>query len=76
MIEWLWHRADLILNIIGTLLVAFSFGINLEEAHQTRQSWITKKEVKVYLASLLYPRLFYLGCGLLVLGFVIALVER
>ena len=66
-------RLGLILNIIGALLIAFAFGKNLEDAHQTRKSWITKKEIPVYLASFLHPVFFRIGCVLLILGFTISL---
>jgi len=59
----------LILNIIGTLLVSFSFGTNLGEAHQ-----IDDKGRKIYLASFLHPGWFKSGITLLVIGFFMQLV--
>ena len=64
-------KSGLILNIVGTLMVAFSFGENLEEANQ-----LDSKGRKVYLASLLRPKLFWWGIGLLVLGFALQIVNR
>jgi len=72
----IWHvigltRAGLILNIAGTLMVAFSFGENLAEAHQ-----LDSKGREVYLASFLHPKLFWWGIGLLVLGFALQIINR
>ena len=64
-------RAGLILNIVGTLMVAFSFGKNLAEAHQH-----DRKGREVYLASFLRPKLFWWGIGLLVLGFGLQIISR
>lgn len=63
---WLLNRADLFPNIIGTLLAAFSFGKNPENAEQRG----------IYLTSLLHPLMFKIGCGLLGLGFIAALFMR
>jgi len=49
-------KIGIFLNLIGTIMVALSFGKNLEESHQ-----INNKGKKVYLASFLYPKLFYIG---------------
>jgi hypothetical protein len=43
-------KLGIFLNLIGTFLVAFCFGENLEGAYQT-----TKKGRKVYMASFLHP---------------------
>ncbi len=64
-------RAGLTLNIVGTLMVAFSFGENLGEAYQ-----FDSKGRKVYLASFLRPMLFRWGIGLLVLGFALQIINR
>lgn len=61
-------KIGIFLNLIGTILVAFSFGKNLEEAHQ-----INNNGKKVYLASFLYPKLFYIGLISLAIGFVLQL---
>ncbi len=62
-------KAGLVLNILGTFMIAFSFGKNLGEAYQ-----LDKKGRKIFLASFLYPRLFYLGLILIILGFVLQLL--
>jgi len=59
----------LILNIAGTLLISFSFGKNLEEAHQ-----FDKKGRKIYLASFLHPNWFNWGIALLGFGFFLQLI--
>ena len=59
----------LILNIAGTLLISFSFGKNLEEAHQ-----FDDKGRKIYLASFLHPREFKWGITLLCIGFILQLL--
>jgi len=59
----------LILNIAGTLLVSFSFGENLAEAHQTDD-----KGRKIYLASFLHPNWFKWGIALLGVGFLLQLI--
>jgi hypothetical protein len=65
----LWLRPGIILNFVGTVLIAFSFGSNLGEAYQT-----DRKGRKVYLASFLHPRLFRIGMVLLALGFGLQLL--
>lgn len=75
-INWLLKNSDLILNSVGTLLVAFSFGKNIEEAYQTKKSRITKKEVQIYLASFLHPAWFKIGCALVIIGFILASLKR
>ena len=44
----------LLLNIVGTMMITFSFGKNREDAHQ-----IDKKGRKIYLASVFRPKLFH-----------------
>ena len=51
------------MNMLGTLMIAFSFGKNPADAHQA------EKGRKVYLASFLHPKLFYWGLGIFILGF-------
>ena len=60
----LWDRLGLILNFAGSIMIAFSFGRNLGEAHQIR------KGRKIYLASFLHPWIFRVGCFLLAGGFL------
>lgn len=74
--NWVYRNLDLILSIMGTLLIAFSFGQNLEGAYQTKKNLITRKEVKVYLASFLHPLWFKMGCVFLIIGFVITILKR
>jgi len=62
-------KVGLLLNIAGSLMIAFSFGKNLEEAHQ-----IDKRGRKIYLASFVRPRIFYSGIDLLIFGFLLQLV--
>jgi hypothetical protein len=64
-------RAGLILNIVGTLMVAFSFGSNPGEAHQ-----YDRKGRRIYLAAYRSPKLFWCGIGLLVLGFTLQIFSR
>ena len=59
-------RIGLIFNLVGTVLVACSFGRNLEDAHQT-----DTKGRPVYLASFLYPSLFRWGLGAICVGFLL-----
>ena len=61
-------RSGLILNIVGTLMVAFSFGRNLEDAHQVKNGH------KVYLSSFLHPKLFAGGVIIIILGFFLQLI--
>ncbi len=64
-------RAGLILNIVGTLMVAFSFWRNPGEAHQ-----YDRTGRKIYLAAYRSPKLFWCGIGLLVLGFGLQIIGR
>ncbi len=62
-------KIGLVLNIAGTIMVAFSFGQNLAEAHQ-----LDKKRRKVYLASFLHPKLFYWGLATIIIGFILQVI--
>ena len=62
-------RLGLFLNIVGTVMIASSFGKNLEDAHQ-----LDKKGRKVYLASFLRPKLFNWGLVIIALGLVVQLM--
>ncbi len=64
-----WSKVGLGLNIIGTLMVAFSFGKNLGEAYQE-----DSKGRKIYLASFLSPRLFRSGLILIIIGFFLQFI--
>ncbi len=61
----------LVLNIVGTFIIAFSFGKNLGDAYQ-----LDKKGRKIFLASFLYPKLFKLGLALLTIGFFLQLLAN
>lgn len=63
-------KIGLILNLIGTVMVAFSFGKNPEEAHSEDE-----KGNKIYLASFLSPRLFKSGLALIFIGFLLQLID-
>ena len=63
-----WVKVGLILNVLGTVALAFSFGPNTEDAHQVVSGR------KVQLAVFSHPRLFYLGLALVLAGFVVQLV--
>lgn len=62
-------KLGLILNIVGTIMIALSVGKNLADAHQ-----FDEKGRKVYLASFLHPKLFILGLGLIVVGFILQFI--
>jgi hypothetical protein len=62
-------KIGLFLNIAGTVMIAFSFGKNLEDAHQ-----FDRKGHKVYLASFLHPKLFCWGLILIIIGFILQLI--
>jgi hypothetical protein len=60
------ERVGLILNFVGTVMVAFAFGKTIEEAYQ-----VNGKGVKVSLAAFRHPALFRWGIVLLCLGFAL-----
>ena len=62
-------RLGLFLNVVASVMVAISFGRNLEEAYQ-----VDKKGRKVYLASLLHPKLLTWGLIIIILGFVLQFI--
>ena len=62
-------KLGLILNIIGTIIVALSIGKNLADASQR-----DKKGREVYLASFLHPKLFMLGLVVIVVGFILQFI--
>jgi len=57
------------LNILGTVMIALSFGPNPGKAHQPDE-----KGRKTYLASFLHPKLFRWGLAIIGLGFILQLV--
>ena len=67
-IKIIWPRFGLLLNFIGALMMAFSIGKNPENAHST-----DKTGRPVYLASILRPRIFWIGTFLFIVGFFISL---
>lgn len=68
-LQWL-TKLGLLFNIAGTIMIALSFGKNLANAHQ-----FDRKGRKVYLASFLHPKLFYLGLMLVIIGFILQLIS-
>jgi len=68
-LEFIWSRSGLILNFIGSLLIAFSFGKNIADAHQE-----DSKGRRIYLASFLRPRMFKVGMLLLIIGFLLSII--
>ena len=65
----LLNQIGLILNFIGSILVAIAFGNPPSTAHQ----W-DKKGRKINLAAFLHPLAFKCGVGLLSLGFLLMLI--
>ncbi|MEE9214114.1 MAG: DNRLRE domain-containing protein [Thermodesulfobacteriota bacterium] len=63
--NWLIMNFGLILNLIGSLMIAFSIGKNPEGAYQGD---------KIYLASILYPKMFWCGVIILILGFAVSIL--
>lgn len=69
-VKWLTQaKIGLFLNIVGTVMIALSFGKNLADAHQ-----LNEKGRKVYIASYLHPKLFKLGLAIIILGFILQIV--
>ncbi len=62
-------KSGLLLNLVGSILIAFSFGKNLGEAYQK-----DTKGRKIYLASFTSPLMFKWGIGLLILGFLVQIL--
>lgn len=67
--DFLCLKLGIFLNLIGTILVAFSFGKNLEGANQT-----DGKGRKIYLASFLHPCWFKVGMFLIIIGFILSII--
>ena len=63
------EKSGLILNLIGTLLIAFSLSKNLGGAYQKDE-----KGRKIYLASFVSPTMFKIGIGLVMLGFLLQII--
>jgi hypothetical protein len=61
----------LILNLVGMVLIAISFGGTVEAAQQT-----DTQGRKIYLAALLHPRVFLFGLSILGLGFLLQIISE
>jgi len=69
MVEFIIIKSGLFLNIIGTVMIAFSVGPNREKANQPRKG---KPE---YLAAILRPKMFWYGIFLLGFGFLLSILD-
>ncbi len=69
MIEWLILKFGLILNLVGTLMIAFSIRRNPEDANQNYRGRT------IYLASILHPNLFRWGIAILIIGFLLSILD-
>jgi hypothetical protein len=68
-LDFICPKIGIFFNLLGTILVAFSFGKNLEEAHQKDE-----KGRKIYLASFLHPFWFKAGMFLITIGFLLSII--
>ncbi len=59
----------LLLNVVGTIMVAISVGKNPGDAHQI----VNGREI--YLASVLHQKLFYCGLVVIILGFGLQFID-
>ena len=59
-------KIGLFLNVIGTIMVALSFGKNPEDANQKNKNGKT-----VYLSSFTHPLIFKIGLLIICLGFIL-----
>lgn len=66
---FIWDKLGLLLNLIGTILIAFSFGKNLGEAYQE-----DNRGGRIYLASFISPMAFKCGIGLVIIGFLLQII--
>ncbi len=64
-----YTRLGLLLNVVGTVMIAFSVGKNPGDAHQI------VKGREIYLASVLRPKLFYCGLVVIIVGFVLQFID-
>jgi|AntRauTorckE6833_2_1112554.scaffolds.fasta_scaffold55257_3 hypothetical protein len=71
MIEFIQNNIGEILNLIGAILIAFSFGRYPHE--DTAFTTSDKGDIK-YIAYFNYPCLFYVGITMLCLGFLLQLI--
>ncbi len=65
--NWLIMNFGLILNFFGSLMIALSIGKNPGGAHHG------EKSDKIYLASIVHPKLFRYGVIILALGFAVSI---
>ena len=65
-----FSNVGLILNAIGSFMVAISFGENLGGAYQN-----DKKGGKIFLASFLRPKSFRIGLFIMGIGFVLQIFK-
>lgn len=63
-------KVGLFLNLLGTVMIALSFGKNLGDAYQ-----MDGKRRRVYLASFLHPKLFKGGLAIIIFGFIFQLID-
>ncbi|KKL52017.1 hypothetical protein LCGC14_2289690 [marine sediment metagenome] len=64
------NQFGLIFNIVGSLLIAFSFGDPPSTAYQ-----VDKKGRRINLAAFLHPKLLRLGVFLIVFGFILIFIR-
>lgn len=69
MITWLIIKSGLIFNLIGSIMIALSVRKNPEGAFQEH------KNKDIYLASIRYPRLFWYGIAILIIGFMLSILD-
>ena len=65
--KWILPRFGLILNIVGSLFIAFSFGKSIVETEE-----FDDEGNKVSTASFRHPKLFIFGIILLIVGFIVS----
>ena len=63
-------RVGLMMNFLGTVMMFFSFGKNIEGGYQKNE-----EGENIYLSSFLYPGLFRCGMVLLGFGFALQLID-
>ena len=70
-LTFILEHAGLILNFVGTLLIALSFGKNLGGAYQ-----VNEKGKKIYLASYISPIMFKIGIVVVMTGFLVQIITK
>ena len=66
--NFIFENIGIILNLIGTILIAFSFGSYPDK--NSAPYTINDQGGKKYIAYFNYPNLFKIGIALLLLGFI------